>query len=157
MLHLQERLQHLAEAFERQRLRYVIVGAVRARAFLAGFGLIVSDVEQRDAGEVLANLGEQPSAIVLLDRLIVEDGEAHIWLSEYCASHEFAGIMADQFPGGCDQPADKIDQFSIFREKQRTGRKGTIVQINIHFRSIPFESVWHSRRSMVLFSDITDW
>ena len=36
---------------------------------------------------------------------IVEDGEAHIWLSEYCASHEFAGIMADQFPGGCDQPA----------------------------------------------------
>ena len=133
------------------------MGAVRARAFLAGFALTVGDVEQRDAGEVLANLREQPSTIALLDRLVVEDGEAHIGLSEYFASHEFAGFMTNQFPGGHDQPADKIDQFSIFREKQRTGREGTILQINIHFRSIPFESLWHSRKSMILFSDVTEW
>lgn len=68
---------------------------------------------------MFANLSQQSSTIIFIDRLIVEDSEAHVWLRENLTSQEFVGAMSNQLPGTLDHPADEIDQLFVIREEQR--------------------------------------
>src|ERR1035437_7350435 len=137
LLRLQKLLQHVSESFDRQWLRNVVVGAFGARPFLVGIALAVGDVEQRGAGEVLADLLEQPAAIVFFDRLIVEYNESHIWLSEHLAAHVFVGCMADQLPRTLNDSEYELRQRLVIREEQHSGRETSLL------RSLGFHLLRH--------------
>jgi hypothetical protein len=100
---------------------------------------------------VFTNLREQPSTVVLIDRVIVKYGEAHIWLSQNLTSHEFVGSLSNQPPRTLDDPADEIHQLLVIRQEQGSGHKSHVFQISVHFQSNPFEAAWHARISVVLF------
>src|SRR5271154_5900361 len=97
----------MAELFERERFRSVIVGAIRTRPFFVAITLDGGDVDQRSAREVFANLREQPAALVVHDRLVVENHESDIWLNRHFATPALVGSAMNQLPGPLDDSEDE--------------------------------------------------
>ena len=84
---------------------------------------------------MFANLRKQPFTVILINSLIVDYSEAHIWLSERLASHVTIRALPNQFPGPLDDPAHEVHQRLVIREQQHAGRESHIFQIGVHLQS----------------------
>ena len=99
---------------------------------------------------MLTNLREQSSTVVLIDRFIVEYGEAQIWLSEHLASHEFVGSLSNQPPRTLDDAANEIHQLLVIRQEQGTGISLTSFKSVFTFNRIRFGHMAVTKKHVIV-------
>ena len=95
---------------------------------------------------MLANLREQPAAIIFFDRLIVEYHQSHIWLHKYLVTHVPVGAVPNQLPRPLDDSAYEVRQRFVVREEQQSWRQAYFFQISVSLQLIacwpPNSSGW---------------